>query len=29
METSRLNYTFNAEEVVVKLRPHVTEIKKN
>ena len=27
METSRLNYTFNAEEVVDKLRPYVTEVK--
>ena len=26
MKTSKLN-TFNAEEIVVKLRPHVTEIK--
>lgn len=27
MTTSKLNYTFNAEEVVYKLRPHVTEVK--
>lgn len=27
METSRLNYIFNAEEVVDKLRPYVTEVK--
>lgn len=27
MRTSRLNYTFNAEEVVDKLRPYVTEVK--
>ena len=27
MATSRLNYTFNAEEVVDKLRPYVTEVK--
>lgn len=27
MQTSRLNYTFNTEEVVDKLRPYVTEIK--
>ena len=27
MRTSRLNYTFNPEEVVDKLRPYVTEIK--
>lgn len=27
MTTSKLNYIFNAEEVVDKLRPHVTEIK--
>lgn len=27
MKTSRLNYTFNAEEVVDKLRPYVTEVK--
>ena len=27
MKTSRLNYTFNTEEVVDKLRPYVTEIK--
>lgn len=27
MQTSRLNYTFNAEEVVDKLRPYVTEVK--
>lgn len=27
MATSKLNYTFNAEEVVVKLRPYVTEVK--
>lgn len=26
MKTSRLNYTFNAEEVVDKLRPYVTEV---
>ena len=26
MRTSKLNYTFNAEEVVDKLRPYVTEI---
>ena len=27
MRTSKLNYTFNAEEVVDKLRPYVTEVK--
>ena len=27
MATSKLNYTFNAEEVVDKLRPYVTEVK--
>ena len=27
MTTSKLNYTFNAEEVVDKLRPYVTEVK--
>ena len=27
MKTSRLNYTFNAEEVVEQLRPYVTEVK--
>lgn len=27
MKTSRLNYTFNAEEAVDKLRPYVTEVK--
>lgn len=27
MKTSRLNYTFNAEEVIEQLRPYVTEIK--
>ena len=27
MKTSRLNYTFNVEEVVDKLRPYVTEVK--
>ena len=27
MRTSRLNYTFNPEEVVDKLRPYVTEVK--
>lgn len=27
MKTSRLNYIFNAEEVVDKLRPYVSEIK--
>lgn len=27
MKTSRLNYTFNTEEVVDKLRPYVTEVK--
>lgn len=27
MTTSRLNYTFNAEEVVDKLRPYDTEVK--
>lgn len=27
MKTSRLNYTFNAEEVVDKLRHYVTEVK--
>ena len=27
MATSRLNYIFNAEEVVDKLRPYVTEVK--
>lgn len=27
MQTSRLNYTFNTEEVVEKLRPYVTEVK--
>ena len=27
MKTSRLNYTFNAKEVVDKLRPYVTEVK--
>lgn len=27
MQTSRLNYTFNAEEVIDKLRPYVTEVK--
>lgn len=27
MKTSRLNYTFNAEDVVNKLRPYVTEVK--
>lgn len=27
METSKLNYIFNAEEVVDKLRPYVTEVK--
>ena len=27
MTTSKLNYIFNAEEVVDKLRPYVTEIK--
>lgn len=26
MATSKLNYTFNAEEVVDKLRPYVTEV---
>lgn len=26
MKTSRLNYTFNAEEVVEQLRPYVTEV---
>lgn len=26
MQTSRLNYTFNTEEVVEKLRPYVTEV---
>ena len=27
MRTSKLNYTFNAEEVVEQLRPYVTEVK--
>ena len=27
MKTSRLNYKFNAEEVVEQLRPYVTEVK--
>lgn len=27
MRTSRLNHTFNAEEVVEQLRPYVTEVK--
>ena len=27
MRTSKLNYTFNAEEVVDKLRPYVTVVK--
>lgn len=27
MKTSRLNYTFNAEEIVEQLRPYVTEVK--
>lgn len=27
MRTSKLNYTFNAEEAVDKLRPYVTEVK--
>ena len=27
MKTSRLNYTFNAEEVVEQLRPYVTKVK--
>lgn len=27
MKTSRLNYTFNAEEVVEQLRPYVTDVK--
>ena len=27
MKTSRLNYTFNAEEVIEQLRPYVTEVK--
>ena len=27
MKTSKLNYTFNAEEVVEQLRPYVTEVK--
>lgn len=27
MRTSRLNYTFNVEEVVDKLNPYVTEVK--
>lgn len=27
MKTSRLNYTFNAEEVIEQLRPYVTDVK--
>lgn len=27
MRTSKLNYIFNAEEIVDKLRPYVTEVK--
>ena len=27
MKTSKLNYIFNAEEIVDKLRPYVSEIK--